>query len=138
MLISWVVEEVLLAMPLCGLCPRTINGAALANEVSISSEAGLRVYDGGSGRGQRVALAVGLLPVLLHLMNACMHVQFCYSFEKAAKSGAQDYQLGCAPLRVLLAEEAEMEGVPPMHLSAALALNLGFTMVQKYSIGTAI
>ena len=103
----------------------------------ISGEAGLRVYDGGRGRGQRVALAVGLLPVLLHLMNAGMHVQFC-SFEKAAKSGAQDYQLGCAPLCVLLAEEAEMEGVPPMHLSAALALNLGFTMVQKYSIGTAI
>ena len=45
---------------------------------------------------------------------------------------------GRAPLRVLLAEEAEMEGVPPMHLPAALALNLGFTMVQKYSMGTAI
>ena len=87
---------------------------------------------------QRPGSAFGLLPVLLHLMNACMHVQFCSSFEKAAKSGAQDNQLGRAPLRVLLAEEAEMEGVPPMHLSAALALNLGFTMVQKYSIGTAI
>ena len=83
---------------------------ALANEVSISGEAGLRVCDGGSGRGQRVTLAVGLLPVLPHLMNACMHVQFCSSFEKAAKSGAQDYQLGRAPLRVLLADEAEMEG----------------------------
>ena len=113
--------------------------------MSISGEADLRVYDGGSGRGQRVALAVGLLPVLPHLMNACMHVQFCSSFEKAAKSGAQDYQLGRAPLRVLLAEEAEMEGVPPIALGQLplalplpLALNLGFTMVQKYSMGTAI
>ena len=70
---------------------------------------------------------------------------FALLLKKAAKSGAQDYQLGRAPLRVLLAEEAEMEGVPPIALGQLplalplpLALNLGFTMVQKYSRGTAI
>ena len=111
-------------MPLCGLCPRTINGAGLAIVVSISGEAGLRVYDGGSSRGQRVALAVGLLPVLPHLMNACMHVQFCSSFEKAAKSGAQDYQLGLARVekQSALIIDVELEGPGQEHEPGAQAV----------------
>ena len=60
-------------------------------------------------------------------MHACMS-NFALLLKKAAKSGAQDYQLGRAPLRVLLAEEAEMEGVPPIalgQLPLALPLALG-------------
>ena len=69
-------------------------------------------------------------------MHACMS-NFALLLKKRQRVAHTAWR-GRAPLRVLLAEEAEMEGVPPMHLPAALALNLGFTMVQKYSMGTAI
>ena len=76
-------------------------------------------------------------------MHACMS-NFALLLKKRQRVAHTAWR-GRAPLRVLLAEEAEMEGVPPIALGQLplalplpLALNLGFTMVQKYSMGTAI